>query len=199
MGDNDNKDGVVESGVPIPAGGSFFEQYIKQEQVKEHHRKSFDVTYEPNSLDEHLRPPSPDMINPNSPFAKKHVSQDDLDNQRIGNKDLDKFVQQQTPSEKGEQQEFAEKESITEDDFKTNKIEDLVLLGRVEREVDFYGNKIVLQTLTGIHNIDIVDETAHFKAGTRLAASIIGTLVRSVKSINGRKLYAEDQSELSSV
>jgi len=198
MGEELENNGRTTVDEQVGTQSSFFEKFLDQEASKKQIQNETDITYIPNENDGnavHFQSPPPDMINPDSPFRKNHVNQPSSAT-NISNKNLQQFVSQPPPTDNGNVEEFTKKGDISEEDFKTNKIEDLVLLGRVEREVDFFGHKIVLQTLNGIHNIDIVDETNQFSKGTRLAASIIGILVRSLKTIDGKKLYAEDPSEL---
>jgi len=113
----------------------------------------------------------------------------------------------QQPTQQMPQQDSADRAKIedfinksvpsTSEQKQPSDIEDLIFLGRMTKEIDFHGVKIVMQTLSGFDNMQIIDEVAHLDIVTRFAATIIGTLVRSIKQINGYKLFAVNDSELS--
>lgn len=83
------------------------------------------------------------------------------------------------------------------EDFKQQSpAEDLVFLGRMTKAMDFHGHHIEMQTLNGMDNLNIVSEVSHLDPVTRLAASIIGTIVRSIRKMDGQKLYATKPAEI---
>jgi|GEM_PF-4953351 len=184
---------------------SLYETLMKQEEAKRKKAMEMDVLYGPeDGIDRgnHFERPPENQMNPNSPFAKRGDNTPstvkpprEKTSPSFEQPEMREFINQRPASESSEYDSFVGQPPVTEHSFENRKIEDLVLLGRVERQFEIAGNKISLQTLTAVHNIDIVQDISQFSEGTRLAASIIGTMVRAIRTINGKKLYAEDESE----
>lgn len=186
MGENEKVEG--NTGMPPEPGTSLFEQYNQQmsEKKKELGKGApvSDITSQPAAPMGGFIP----MPN-NQPLSVGQDPSTSSDN-------VKQFITKESPTESGQTDAFINNESVTEETFNKSIVEDLIFLGRIEKAVNFHGNRIVLQTLTGLQELDIIDEVSHFDPPTRVAASTIGTLVRSVKTFNNQKFYAERQQEV---
>ena len=54
-----------------------------------------------------------------------------------------------------------------------------------------------MKTLNGLDNLNVVSEVSHLEPATRLAASVYGVLSRAIKTMDGKKFFAEEESEIS--
>lgn len=181
MGDNQ------ENVTPMPE--SLYEEYNRQMENKDKALK----TGKPFG-DLESQPP---VVNVNNTVysSSQGSSGAGLDPNNVSD-NIKSFITKETPADNGQVDSFVNNDQVTENDFQQKIVEDLVFLGRIKKTIGFHGHKIVLQTLTGLQELDIIDEVSHFDPPTRVAASTIGTIVRSVKTFNNQKFYAEKQQEI---
>jgi hypothetical protein len=71
--------------------------------------------------------------------------------------------------------------------------EELIFVGRIEKEYDLYGHKWLLATLTTEEQVDATASTGNFDNIARVNAIKMQFLSKSLKSIDGNKLL--DQNE----
>ena len=129
------------------------------------------------------------MANLNSNFK----SQSFMTNPENMNQAASGFVTDPTVTQDGSMNTFSNNSgNIREEQFIPKEAEDLVMLGKLEKEIEFHGNKMVIRTLNGLDNINIIDEISRFKTPeTKKAAGIVSVLVRAIKVFNGEKFYSE--------
>ena len=117
-------------------------------------------------------------------------------NEKEVHNNVSEFVSNSEPSQNGSVDDLIDNEPIEEDDFISGEVQDLVFLGKITSEVKIAGNVVLLRTLNGLDNINIVDEVSKFtNEETKRVAGVVSNLVRAIQMLNGRKLYAENPSE----
>ena len=136
-----------------------------------------------------------DMANVNSDINMRNF----MTNPDVMQQAANAFINNPTLTQDGTMDTFVKDSgNINAEQFVPKEVEDLVMLGRLEREIDFHGNRLVMTTLNGMDNINIIDEVSKFGTPeTKRASGVISTLVRSIKVFNGNKFYAENPGELS--
>jgi hypothetical protein len=65
--------------------------------------------------------------------------------------------------------------------------EDLIFVGRIEKEFDLYGRKWLLATLTTEEQVEATSVTGNFDTISRVNAIKMQILCRALKSIDGNK------------
>lgn len=73
-------------------------------------------------------------------------------------------------------------------------LEDLVFIGKLEKEYPVYGKKWVLTTLTSDEQLEATSATANYDTLARVSALKIEILARSLKSVGGVELVDLNES-----